>query len=917
MNSARAASVLLATCGAAFLAGCGGEDQPPADDSSVPSAAIRVYYDELRAPHIFAETDAELFYGHGYTQMRDFPVATLANLWSTTGRFAEIVGPRVLRRDIRVRTWGVDEVARLQVEEEGRLDSKIRLILEAYVEGVNAGREFWLERPGMIRDLMGDEGQVWIDPVPPWLNPDLTGNDPGVIFQHMLEAEVELFNVLTLGVALNSGPEFFGGGYSLATNVWLARNPESQPGMLALMDAHQPIKRDGLRSYPVQLHGPGFQMSGIGMPGYPCIFSGFSDELFFGLSTPPKTPGPVLYSGRPFRLSERVPQTTMRWGAELEGDGPPRIVVDGEATCLLQEHTVQLRMFDPKAGELVDDPAGVRHFYRVPGLPGELDDLGIGYPVTSPAPGVELDPATYPRIEFEGRSFLASRNAMETFLGVGYSRRTGAGRGGVDGPLSRGRLSFGRAELFLAGDVEGGMEYVLLTHAPEPGEGALEERSWIGNPLLDGRSSGMRWRGFPDFSELPRLERGPGYDDENEVWLNCNTSPHFVRHPDEEPYHFSGPAWLYDDQAWKTLRHDRARELFERLSGDRVLTMADIQGIALDTQDAWAERMWPWLRAMAEDPALSVNGRGLLEWFEQERFLGPDRKQGPDPFLAHLGSRIMPFITLLMGWFEDAIVKLPDARAHEIAFAYDPSHDLPSPGEFLAEERWERTRATLRETLEMVGGLWAATRDGQKGGLVTQSYLAGREACDPVIPGPWRGPEELASRPELVWGDVNLYLMTPHVLPKPVISRRESWLLSLLQPCSFGHLTDYFKGQPTAVAPVPGTRTSLFHVHSQSLFLTNEKLFPTKEGLVYLVPVDFGSQVMFTVEMTPGATARAAMLPSMGATEILIDLPENGTSREDHFAPFARFLRREWTDFPQEEQELVKKNRRWYRLERR
>jgi len=917
MIAARAASVLLATYGAAFLAGCTGEDEFADGDSSVPSAAIRVYYDELRAPHIFAETDAELFYGFGYTQMRDFPVATLANLWSTTGRFAEVVGPRVLRRDMRVRMWGIDEVARLQVEGEGQLDPEIRLILEAYVQGVNAGREFWLKRPRMVQALMGAGNQVWIDPVPPWLNPDLTGNDPHVIFQHMLEAEIELFNVLTLGVALNAGTEFFGGGYSLATNVWLARNPESHPGMLGLMDAHQPIKRDGLRSYPVQLHGPRFQMSGIGMPGYPCIFSGFSDEFFFGLSTPPKTPGPVLYSGLPFRLNERVPQTTMRWEAELEGDVPPRIVVDGESTYLLQEHTIQLRMFDAKADEIVDDPAGVRHFYRVPPLAGELDDLGIGHPVTSPAPGVELDPGTYPRIEFEGRSFLASRNAMETFLGVGYCKRTGGERGGVDGPLSRGRLSFGRAEIFLAGDVEGGMEYVLLTHAPEPGQAAIEERSWISNRLLDGRSAGMRWRGFHDFSELPRLFRGPGYDGEHDVWLNCNTSPHYVRHPDEELYRFGGPPWLYDDQAWKTLRHDRARELFDRFAKDRVLTMADIKGIALDTQDAWAERMWPWLWAMTEDPALSANGRGLLEWFEQERFLDPDRKQGPDPFLAHLGSRIMPFVTLLMGWFEDAIVKLPEPKAHEIAFAYDPNHELPEPTELLTEKTWERTRITLRETLDKVGRLWVASRDGLKNGLATHTYLSRLEACDPVIPGPWRSPEELASRPELVWGDVNYYLMTPHVLPKPIVNRRESWLLSLLQPCFFGHLTEYFKAQPTAVAPVPGTRTSIFHAHSQSLSLTNEKLFPTKEGLVYLVPVDFASQVMFTVEMTPGATAKAAMLPAMGATEILVDLPENGTSAEDHFAPFARFLRGEWTDFPQEEKELKEANRRWYRIERR
>ncbi len=885
-------------------------------EPALPPGTIRVYYDELRAPHIFADTDADVFYGHGYTQMRDFPVATLANLWSTTGRFAEIAGPRVLRRDIRVRMWGIDEVARQQVEDDSRLDPGIRRLLDSYVAGVNAGRAFWRERPQMMQALMGDAKQVWIDPVPPWMNPAYTGYDPLVLFQHMLEAEVQLFHVLTLGVALNAGTEFFGGGYALGTNVWLARNPASDPGMLALMDAHQPINRDGLRSYPVQLHGPRFQMSGIGMPGYPCIFSGFSDELFFGLSTPPKQPGPVLYNKLPFRLSERIPQTTMRWEAELEGDAPPRFVVDGNKLQELEHHQVSLRAFDPKSGKTVKDPKGVRHFYRVPTLKGELAGQGIGHPVTSPTPGQELQPEEGMRIVFEGRSFLSSRNAMETFLNVGYSKRTGGGKKGIDKALGPGRLSFGRAEIFLAGDVEGGMEYVMLTHAPRPGREARKARTWIGDPLLDGHDSGFRWLGFHEFSELAQLSLQPGYLERNDVWLNCNTSPHYIRHPDDEPFAFEGAPWIYDNQAWKTLRHDRARALFDRLGRNKVLSLEDIQRIALDSQDAWAERMWPWIAVMPQDDTLSLNGRDLVDWFEEERFLDANRKPGRDQFLAHKGSRIMPFVTLLMGWFEDRIARLPSPKAHEIAFAYDPSSKLPQPDTFITDPIWERTRNTLRETLGDVGSLWVATRDKTAGGLVTHRYLAPRKACNSVIPDPWRRKPKLDKNPELQWGDVNYYLMTPHVLPKPNIKARESWLISLLEPCSFQHLPPYFKEQQTAVAPVRGTRTSIFHTHSQSLFQTDEKLFPTDEGLVYFIPVDFASQVMIAVELRPEKTARARMLPSMGATEILIDLPENGTKAEDHFAPFANFLRGRWTDFPQNEQALKSANLRWHNIER-
>ena len=917
----RSAGVLAFGAWSLLAAGCGGGEEPPdepapaeppSQEAEVPPGAIRVYYDELAAPHVFADTDAGVFYGLGYTQVRDFPVATLSNLWSTTGRFAEVAGPRVLARDLRVRVFGLDEVARRQMEDAERLDARVRTLLEAYVAGVNAGREHWLGRPEMIGALVGENGELWIDPVPPWMNPTYTGEDPRAILRRLFEAEVGLFHVLTLGVGLNAGNEFFGGGYVLGTNVWLARNPAGRPGMLALMDAHQPIKRDGLRSYPVQLHGPSYRMAGITMPGYPCVFSGFSESLFYGLSTPPKTPGPVLDGGLPFRLNERVPQTTMRWRARLEEGGPPRIRVDGEDVMPLEEHEVLLRCFDAESGEVVDDPTGVRTFYRVPPVEGELAGLSVGHPVAEPAPGVRIDPDVHREIVFEGRSFLSSRNAIETFVNLAYSERTGGEEGGLDRVLERARLSFGRAELLVAGDVGGGMEYVFMTHAPRPGEKAREARSWIGDPLLDGRDSGFRWRGFHELTELPRLLRPAGYDEKNEVWLNCNTSPHHVRGPGAPAYAFDGPPWLYDDEAWKTLRHDRARELFDRLGPEAVIGLDDVQRIALDTQDTWIARMWPWLAAMREDPTLGLNARDLLEWIEDQRFVGAGGGEGADPFLAERESRIMPYVTLLMGRFEDRIAELWEPKAHEVAFAYDPSGELPKPETFLKSEEWRRTRRTLRDVLNEVGALWVATRDGTEGGIVTQRYLAKHAGCDSVVASPWRGAEAVEESPELRWGDVNFYLMTPHVLPKPNPVAREAWLLSLFEPCFFEHLPEYYRGQRSAFASVRGTRTSIFHAHSQSLWGTDEKLFPTKEGLVYAVPVDFGSQVMFAVELRPGERARVRMLPAMGATEILVGLEGNGTGAGDHFLPFRRFLEGEWSEFVLEEEELKGGSRRWY-----
>src|SRR5262249_54820874 len=117
----RAALALLAAAGCAV-----------AQTSSEPP--VRIYYDELRIPHVFATTDEGVFRGLGYSQVRDFPVATLANLWSATGRFAEVAGPLVLARDERMRQWGIDSRAQELATDPDELDPGARVWLQAYVD---------------------------------------------------------------------------------------------------------------------------------------------------------------------------------------------------------------------------------------------------------------------------------------------------------------------------------------------------------------------------------------------------------------------------------------------------------------------------------------------------------------------------------------------------------------------------------------------------------------------------------------------------------------------------------------------------------------------------------------------------------------------------------------------------------------
>src|SRR5262249_12237791 len=186
---------------------------------------VRLYTDELGVPHVFAASVEGLFRGLGYQQGRDFPVATLANLWSSTGRFAEVAGESVLARDERLRQWGFDRRAR-ELAAPGApdaLDPFVSGCLAAYVDGVNLARRWWLAKPERLDGLAGEGGtEMLFDPVPPWLNPQLkpraSGGGQRARLQHLFENEITLEHVLALGLELAAGPEFGGGGYSARTN---------------------------------------------------------------------------------------------------------------------------------------------------------------------------------------------------------------------------------------------------------------------------------------------------------------------------------------------------------------------------------------------------------------------------------------------------------------------------------------------------------------------------------------------------------------------------------------------------------------------------------------------------------------------------------------------------------------------------
>ncbi len=97
------------------------------------------YYDEYGIPHIFAQTDSDMFFAIGYVHARDrlFQLEMVRRLY--TGRLAEIIGESALDADIQSRNLCLERAANttwnLMLTEDP--NSELVTSLEKYAEGIN------------------------------------------------------------------------------------------------------------------------------------------------------------------------------------------------------------------------------------------------------------------------------------------------------------------------------------------------------------------------------------------------------------------------------------------------------------------------------------------------------------------------------------------------------------------------------------------------------------------------------------------------------------------------------------------------------------------------------------------------------------------------------------------------------------
>ena len=107
----------------------------PASSSRDLADRVTIYRDRYGIPHVFGETDAATMFGFAYAQAEDNFWSIEYNYIRSLGRRAEVEGEDGLVNDRRNRTL---EIPRLAREEYARMPTRMRELLDAFAQGLNA-----------------------------------------------------------------------------------------------------------------------------------------------------------------------------------------------------------------------------------------------------------------------------------------------------------------------------------------------------------------------------------------------------------------------------------------------------------------------------------------------------------------------------------------------------------------------------------------------------------------------------------------------------------------------------------------------------------------------------------------------------------------------------------------------------------
>ncbi len=513
---------------------------------------VEAHFDEHGVPHVRAATDADAFRVQGFCHARDryFQMDMLRRV--LRGRLCEVVGERRLG-SMALPPFGTDGTTRdadhlmraldllpaaRRVWEHG--DDDGRALLQAYVDGVNAGVR-------MLRRKKPLEHRLLRLPLRPWGPVDSILIAKGMALG--LSFKWRAAPVFTaLADALQDKPEHLrailpktpgDGALAIArcireslnegmsdalrflpldaptvgSNAWLVGRDRTRSGKpIVASDPHLELSLPGIW-YLASLRGGSYQAVGASLPGLPGIVIGRTPTVAWG-------------------LTNAMLDDCDLWLEELDESGT-RYRLDGAW------HDLEIdAQRVPRRGK-PDATFTVRRTHR-------------GALISDAFPGYE-GPALSMRMTLHEPT-----RDLETFLGLGRARNVGEA-------LEAARSFGSPAQNLLVADASGRAAYRMLGHVPM--------RAEMGHPAFprDGTTRASDWTGFVPDDEVPQFDLGPEDQVVSSNHPQVDASyPHYLSHLYEPDY--------------------RAARIGACLAGAQDLTADDMRELQADALNLVAAR---------------------------------------------------------------------------------------------------------------------------------------------------------------------------------------------------------------------------------------------------------------------------------------------------------------------------------------
>jgi acyl-homoserine-lactone acylase len=228
-----------------LAAGCADSGYPPAPE---------ILWDTWGVPHIYADSDADLFRAFGWAQMEAHGDLILRLMGQARGQAAEYWGEEYLEGDRMVHTMGVPDLAERWTAE---MTPEEREVILAFLEGMNAYGE---EHPEALADDV-----------------------EGVLPLRAEDVMAHFIRVVPLGFIAGSTPQVAAQWNrrlsERGSNAWAIAPSRSASGnALLLANPHLPWQ-DFFTWFEVHLNAPGVNAYGATLVGFPIMGIAFNEHL--------------------------------------------------------------------------------------------------------------------------------------------------------------------------------------------------------------------------------------------------------------------------------------------------------------------------------------------------------------------------------------------------------------------------------------------------------------------------------------------------------------------------------------------------------------------------------------------------------------------------------------------------------------